>query len=102
MSCCCCCCCCCCCLLLALFLMSLSLFLQVIEEKPVLICEVEYIKDDEDPTANTEEVRAGCRAGQTEAASSHPRHAGQQGCYSRWAAGAAAYASLPRAAGFHP
>lgn len=30
--------------------------MQVVEEKPVLICEVEYIKDEEDPTADTEEV----------------------------------------------
>ena len=30
---------------------------QVVEEKPVLICEVEYIKDEEDDTADTEEVK---------------------------------------------
>lgn len=34
----------------------MPLLLQVIEEKPVLICEVEYIKDDEDPTATTDEA----------------------------------------------
>lgn len=32
--------------------------LDVVEEKPVLICEVEYIKDEDDPTADTEEARS--------------------------------------------
>jgi Lon protease-like protein len=30
--------------------------LDVVEEKPVLVCEVEYLADDADPSADTPEV----------------------------------------------
>ena len=36
--------------------------LQVVEEKPVLICEVEYLKDDEDDGDSAEVGGPTCRA----------------------------------------
>lgn len=42
---------------LTLWILNFFPIRQVVEEKPVLICEVEYIKDEEDDTADTEEVK---------------------------------------------